>query len=187
MKQQQNLSVREATKNDKKAIVAIHNSHVRGQNYSHENGFLLAQTTEDEFIERLSHKTRYFLAVNDDDSVLGFLAFSKPKISNEILNQIIWQDYEHSEKLMSDQHIYIEMVATKLDYMGKGIARFMYESLYEKFPNSLLSTFIVAKPIANERSMIFHQKQGFHPIGSLRYERFLDLENYESILMLKEF
>lgn len=70
--------------------------------------------------------------------------------------------------------------------MGKGIAQFMYKSLYEKFPQTLFSSFIVTKPIFNQRSLIFHEKQGFKHIGTFQSPQLMDLQNYESILMFKD-
>jgi hypothetical protein len=62
----------------------------------------------------------------------------------------------------------------------------MYEEIYKVFPNSFISLFIVTHPIANNRSLMFHQKQGFEQIGTLQIDQFLDLQNYESILLFKE-
>lgn len=48
------------------------------------------------------------------------------------------------------------------------------------------STFIISQLLENVRSLKFPEKPGFQQVGILRKERFLDLENYESILMFKE-
>lgn len=77
------------------------------------------------------------------------MAIAKPKISTDFLNQIRWIDASYEDKLLSDRHLYINLVATHLDYMGQGVAQFMYRSLYEKFPDSLFSAFIVTKPLLN--------------------------------------
>jgi L-amino acid N-acyltransferase YncA len=186
MSQIQGLSFGEAQTENIAAIIDIHNANVRGDRLSPNSGFLLAKTTEAEIQQNLTQGIKYFVAVNFSGEVLGFLAWAKPKISQEFLNQIIWQDETCKNKLFSDRHLYIKIVATKLNCQGKGIAQFMYNSLYEKFVNSFISTFVVSKPLGNERSIQFHEKQGFQQVGILRKDRFLDLENYESILMFKE-
>lgn len=186
MSQFQGLSFVEAEPKNIGEIVDIHNSNVRGQNLSLNSGFLLAKTTEAEIQQNLSQGIKYFVAVNFSGEVLGFLALAKPKISNDFLNQIIWQDDSCKDKILSVRHLYIKVVATKLDYQGKGIAQFMYQSLYEKFPNSFISAFIVSKPLCNDRSLKFHEKQGFQQVGIWQQEQFLDLHNYESVLMFKE-
>lgn len=182
----QNLNFREATILDRKAIIDIHNSCVRGQNFSEDYGFLLAKTSEDELVKNLNSKTQYFIAVDFKDEVVGFLAISRPKISDRFLNHILWQDDSYKRKILTDRHIYIQIIATKRDCMGKGVARFLYQSLYQLFPNSVFSTFVVTKPILNHRSILFHQKQGFQQIGTIKHEQFLDLKNYESVLLFKE-
>ncbi len=196
----QNLTFREATSNDIEAIIDIHNSNVRGQDVSNKHGFLLAKTDEEEVVENLTRQIKYFVIANYSNEILGFLTLWpnysneilgfltlwRPKISNDFLNQIIWKNDAYSNKVLEDNHTHIKTVATKPDCMGKGIAQFMYKSLYEKLPNSFFTTFIVTKPIANERSIIFHEQQGFHHVGTIQREIFLDLKNYESVLMLKE-
>ncbi|MEG4265821.1 GNAT family N-acetyltransferase [Microcoleus sp. Pol12A4] len=180
------LTFREADREDIQAIVNIHNSHARGQNTSIERGFLLTQITQDEIVQSLNNSCRYFVAAKTDGEILGFVAISQPKISDEMLDKIIWKDEDFKKRVTSDRHFYLERVATKLDCMGRGVARFMYEEIYKNFPNSLISLFIVTRPIANNRSLIFHQKQGFEQIGTLQIDLFLDLQNYESILLFKE-
>lgn len=188
MTQIQGLNFREAKNNNFSSIVNIHNSNVRGENGSNDYGFLLVKTTEKEVITNLSNSFQYFVAVNDSNDVLGFLSLSQPKITDEFLNQMLWQDNYFSDKIVNNQerHLYINVVATKREYIGQGIGKFMYQSLYEQFPKSLLSSFIVTQPIFNHRSLIFHQKQGFQRIATFKCPQMMDLQNYESILMLKE-
>ncbi len=180
------LTFREADRDDIQAIVNIHNSHARSQNTSIERGFLLTQITEDEIVQSLNNSCRYFVSAKSDGEILGFVAISQPKISDEILDKIIWKDEAFKKRVTSDRHFYLERVATKLDWMGRGVAQFMYKEIYQVFPNSFISLFIVTQPIANTRSLMFHQKQGFEQIGTLQIDLFLDLENYECIVMFKE-
>ncbi|MEG4458851.1 GNAT family N-acetyltransferase [Microcoleus sp. N9_A1] len=180
------LIFREADRDDIQAIVNIHNSHARSQNTSIERGFLLTQITEDEIVKSLNNSCRYFVAAKADGEILGFVAISQPKISDEILDKIIWKDEAFKKRVTSDRHFYLERVATKLDWMGRGVAQFMYKEIYQVFPNSFISLFIVTHPIANSRSLMFHQKHGFEQIGTLQIDLFLDLENYECIVMFKE-
>ena len=183
----EDLIFREADREDIQAIVNIHNSHAGGQNTSSEGGFLLNKITEDEIVKRLKNSVKYFVAATTDGEILGFVGVSQPEISEEILNEIIWKDEAFKKIVTSDRHFYLQVVATKLDCMGRGVARFMYEEIYKVFPNSFISLFIVTHPIANNRSLMFHQKQGFEQIGNLPpTDLFLDLEDYERILLFKE-
>lgn len=179
------LTFREATHLDHSSIIQIHNLNVRGQTASLDQGFLLAKTSETELQEKLDQGTRYFVAVDSTDAIVGFLAISQPTISLEFLDQIIWQDQADPHQLLNPHHIYIQIVATRWDCMGQGVAQFMYQSLNQEFPQFCFSTFIVAQPICNHRSIRFHQKQGFYHIGTIRRDVFLDFQNYESLLMFK--
>jgi ribosomal protein S18 acetylase RimI-like enzyme len=126
MIQIQGLSFRKAENNNIRAIVDIHNSNVRGENGSNENGFLLAKISEEEVLNNLNNSTQYFVDVDDiDDVVVGYLSVSQPKITDDFLNQIVWQDSESKNKILNqqEQHFYIQVLATKQEYMGKGIAQ----------------------------------------------------------------
>ncbi|MEG4116453.1 GNAT family N-acetyltransferase [Microcoleus sp. N9_B4] len=180
------LTFREADRQDIQAIVNIHNSHARSQNTSIERGFLLTQITEDEIVKSLNNSCRYFVTAKTDGEILGFVAISQPKISDEMLDKIIWKDEVFKKRVTSDRHFYLERVATKVGWMGRGVAQFMYKEIYQVFPNSFISLLIVSKPIANTRSLMFHQKQGFEQIGTWQVDRVLDLENYECIVMFKK-
>ncbi|MEB3150199.1 MAG: GNAT family N-acetyltransferase [Sphaerospermopsis sp.] len=182
------LIFREADNSNIREIVDLHNSNVLGENGTNDNGFLLAKISEEEVLKNLNNSTQYFIAVNDSDEVVGYLSVSRPKITDDFLNQIVWEDNDSKNKIINhqEQHLYIQVLATKQEYMGKGIAQFMYKSLYEKFPQTLFSSFIVTKPIFNQRSLIFHEKQDFKHIGTFQSPQLMDLQNYESILMFKD-
>ncbi|MEG4024392.1 GNAT family N-acetyltransferase [Microcoleus sp. S13C4] len=137
-------------------------------------------------VQSLNNPCRYFVTAKTDGEILGFVAISQPKISNEKLDKIIWKDEVFKKRVTSERHFYLQRVATKVDWMGRGVARFMYKEIYQLFTNSFISLFIVTQPIANTRSLMFHQKQGFEQIGTLQVGLFLDLENYECIVMFKE-
>lgn len=66
-----------------------------------------------------------------------------------------------------------------------GVARFLYASLFEQYPNKLFSAFVVVKPVSNDRSLRFHQKQGFHEAGRVQRDQFLNMQNYESIFLIR--
>ena len=185
------LNFREATPKDWKDIIEIHNSHaIRDENPLNTRGFLLAKTAEKEIQENLGAQTQYFVAENVNSElqseILGFLALSKPKISEEFLNSMLWKDDAYRHQILGENHLDIKTVTTHPNHGGKAVGQFLYRSLYETFPNAFLSAFIATKPLTNRRSIIFHQKQGFHHVATRQRESFLDFKNYESILMVKK-
>ncbi|RMG08154.1 MAG: N-acetyltransferase [Cyanobacteria bacterium J055] len=180
-----NLTFREANDRDIPEIVNIHNSNVRMNLTSLDRGFLIAEVNEQSVRDNLSRGTQYWVAARAND-ILGFVAISQPKISTEMLKQIDWNEESYQDKVRDPRHIFIQVLATQTEWSGRGVAQFMYRSLYDTFPNSFFSLFVVINPIVNQRSMNFHLKQGFKQIGTIRWEEFLDLKNYEDALMFKD-
>ena len=181
-----NLTFREATNRDIPEIVSLHNSNVRTNLRSLDRGFLIAEVNEQSIRDNLSRGTQYWVAAPSSGEILGIVAISRPKISMEMLKKIEWDEESYQNKVRDPRHIFIQVLATKREWSGRGVAQFMYRSLYETFPNSFFSLFVVINPIVNERSLNFHLKQGFTQIGTIRSDEFLDLKNYEDALMFKE-
>jgi L-amino acid N-acyltransferase YncA len=168
------------------AITDIHNSNVLDPKKINDYGFLLAKTNEEEINQGLNNNSsHYFIAIDDSAEVLGILNLERPKISQDFLDNLIWQDASCREQILSNRHLYIKIIATKINHRGKGIAQFMYRSMYAIFPDSCWSAFIVTKPVYNYRSMLFHKKQGFQPVATFQADVFLDLKNYQSTLVFK--
>ncbi len=208
------LTFRLATDSDIPAIVDIHNRNVQQPNATHPYGFLLAETQPTEIAKHLAQARSlpadhsfpsalaagtvlYFLMVQDDPTqdgsaptVVAFLTVAKPKVTDEFCNQLIWLDTEAAPvlqtKLLQPNHIYIQTVATQPELRGQGIGRLMYQALYRVFPNFYFSTFVVSRPLCNHYSIQFHQKQGFRAIALIQRPQFLNFQDYESTLMLRE-
>lgn len=181
-----NLTFRAANEGDILKIVSLHNSNVRTNLTSLNRGFLISETNEQSVRDNLSRGTQYWVAARANGEILGFVAISRPKISTEMLKKIAWDEESYQHKVRDPRHIFIQVLATQPEWSGRGVAQFMYRSLYKTFPNSFFSLFVVIHPIVNQRSLKFHCQQGFKQIGTIRSDEFLDLKNYEDALMFKE-
>lgn len=182
----QTLTFAEATTGQISAIVDIHNANVLDQSDPHSEGFLLTQVSEKDVLNHLNSSGRYFVALDEQNTVLGFLSISRPHISDQFLNEIAWIDPAFKQDILSERHRYLNVVAVKPGCRGRGIAQLMYTSLYEELRDACLSAFIVTKPVLNRRSVTFHEKQGFKTIGVLQKDQFLNFKHYESILVFKD-
>lgn len=182
----QNLNFRTAINEDISAICAIHNVNVRSKATSTQHGFLLCEVTEDELLKKREEEVQYFVATGTSNEILGYVAVSTPRITSDFLEQVSWQDDTYKNLVTRDGNRYIQVVAVKPEHTSQGIARFLYESLYHEFPDSFFTAFVVTKPVKNLRSLDFHNKQGFQKIGTIQLEQFLDMKDYESVLLLKE-
>lgn len=181
-----NLTFREANDRDIPEIVNIHNSNVRTNLKSLDRGFLITEVDAQSVRDNMSRGTQYWIAAPSSGKILGFVAISRPKISTDMLKKIDWDEESCQQKLRDPRHIFIQVLATRREWSGRGIAQFIYRSLYQTFPDSFFSLFVVINPIVNERSMNFHLKQDFKQIGTIRESEFLDLKNYEDALMFKD-
>lgn len=180
-----NLVFREAIAADIPDIVAIHNANVRNAEGTNPNGFLLAPVTPEEIQEKSDRTTQYSVATLADQ-VVGFVALSHPTLTLERLADIQWLTGAGLEHILKQQPFYIEVIATRPGYTGSGVGRFLYSALFGQHPKMSFSAFVVVKPITNDRSLRFHQSQGFVKVGRVRRTQFLDLQNYESVLLLRD-
>ncbi|WP_072619988.1 GNAT family N-acetyltransferase [Spirulina major] len=177
--------VRFATEADAPCLVEIHNRNARGACDRFDRGFLLEPTSLDAVQGALGKGTRYLVAVNEGDRILGFVMIALSLLNPVLRDKITWTNPHIPAQTQRDNHRYIQILAVHPDVAGRGVARTLYESLPIQFPNTLFSAIVVWQPIQNQRSLQFHQRQGFIELGRLRAEQFLDLHNYEAIVIGK--
>lgn len=189
------LSWIEADASHAEAIAALHNGHVLDRSLCPPPmaepaiapmGFLLAPTTSAEIQAQQAQGTRFVVAWHPEDGVVGFVSLAQPQITQDFLDQLTWSDRACQARILSPQHVYIKTLATDPRYAGQGIGRLLYGAIAQCYPTAVFSAFIVISPVCNLRSRIFHEKQGFRPVGQFQQERFLDLDHYISLLMLKD-
>ncbi|MGB3495014.1 MAG: GNAT family N-acetyltransferase [Elainellaceae cyanobacterium] len=180
----------------------------RAQGNSAVQGFMLAPVTEPDLSQKIGTGHRFFLALIrsspegltvdtdlaheepphecEQDIPAGYISISTPTLTPDMLQSISWSNDFDPALLMSDRHIYIQSVAVYRQWAGQGIGRFLYQCIYEAFPTSCLSLFVATKPLCNERSLEFHHRQGFSPVGTWRKPQFLGLKDYESLIFFRE-
>lgn len=178
-------TVRCATAVDLPGILAIHNQNARVACEGFEQGFLLEPTTIADLEGAIAKNTQFFIAVDGEEKLAGFVRITQPRIYGGLLTYIDWVDPQFAQFVQQENHRYIQILAVDRGCMGQGVARLLYESIYPQFPGVFFSAFIVWQPIQNQRSLRFHLAQGFEEIGRLRTAQFLDLKNYEAIVVGK--
>lgn len=181
--------IREADPSDIPAIANLHSSQARTQIWDLRGGFLMTEMTQKEVQERMNQGTRYFVAIPEADrgaEIVGFVSLSQPQIIQDVLEKIRWTGEDYSDRLMSDRHYYIQVLATKPGWTGKGVARSLYRFIYQTFPGAVLSAFIITQPITNHRSLNFHHQQGFSIIGVIEDEEFLNLKSCQRSIVYRE-
>jgi L-amino acid N-acyltransferase YncA len=177
--------VRFATEADAPDLVEIHNRNARVACDTFDRGFLLEQTSLDRVQAALAQGTRYWVAVDEGDRILGFVMIAFSLLTPDLREKITWANPHFPAQTQQENHRYIQILAVHPNAAGQGVARTLYESLPTQFPNTLFSAIVVWQPIQNQRSLQFHQRQGFIELGRLRAEQFLDLHHYEAIVIGK--
>ena len=173
------------------SIISIHNeilltrSDLRNSADISTTGFLLIEIGREYIAKELDLGHSYYLCTNDNDHVLGYLVIA-PKIPDDILSSVSWSSPSVEEKVSSSKHQYINLIVVSSKHAGKGVGRFIYNSLFSLHPKYCFSAFYVSSPVENTRSKMFHEKQGFKEAGFYQSDSFHGINNYQSILMLRE-
>lgn len=114
-----NLVFRNAHDDEVPEVVKIHNANVRHSEEPNPNGFLLAPVTATEIQAKRDCATQYFVATLAE-TVIGFVALSRPDLTAEGLMGIHWSDPAWPERILRDQPFYIQVIAIRPDYAGRG-------------------------------------------------------------------
>ncbi|MGG6296908.1 N-acetyltransferase family protein [Leptolyngbya sp. AN02str] len=180
----QEFKIVEASTEHFEAISEIHNSHVYDAAKVKQNRFLIAKISPEDIAQQLAKATQYFVALDSQSHVLGLVSISRPHITEEFIQQVTWANQSWIDQILSDRHIYINTLGIHNQHQGKGIAQQLYRSLYQRFPGACFSAFVVTRPVLNERSLAFHEKQGFRNVGTFARDTFLNFQNYASALLV---
>ncbi len=179
------LAFRKAQENDIEQIINIHNSNVVNEEvYLRNQGFLLNKVNYKIILTNIENKKQYYVTTDKSNSVLGFICLSN-QIDKNILLSVKWKNKYDSKFLLLNKYFYIDVVAIKPDFIGKGIGKHLYKQLYLTYSNFIFTLFIASKPYINKRSLNFHLKQEFRVIGHYKNNSFCGLKNYESKLLFK--
>ncbi|MBN1216310.1 MAG: GNAT family N-acetyltransferase [Candidatus Lokiarchaeota archaeon] len=171
---------------DAKDIIDINESYLR--QYNNKLGFLLGKLDYNELLEiiRCDHKT-FFVAKGEDKEFLGYVKIDE-HIEDDILKDVKWNwiDKNNKNDFERFQYIYISQLAIKKESSRKGIGKFIYETLFKKYPDRNFVAFVAKEPYLNRASREFHESLGFDKVGIFKRKRYLEVDNFESYFFYKE-
>ena len=122
-----------------------------------ENGFLVSNYTEDNYLEFISTSDQFYVAT-DRNVVTGFiLAFSRSHLPE---TDWVGKKMKLREK---KPFILVKQVVVAHEHLGKGIATQLYKHLARQNPGILQLAAIVLEP-PNQISIEFHEYLGFEKI-----------------------
>ena len=103
----------------------------------------------------------YFRVARHDEQIAGFLIGLRPGSDYQSLNYRWFCEHY-------DDFAYCDRVAVAQSARGKGIASLLYSDFAQQMPDSVKSlTCEVNIMPPNEGSMRFHQRIGFHQVGTM--------------------
>lgn len=179
---EQPLRFKNATIDDVDDIVTINNSFLE---YNPSTGFIISKLNN-QWLKNyiLQHPDLIGVAITSDDIIVGFIELSL-SVDESVLKKIKWLNNRFRRGFENVEKLYIEKVAVKQEYQQKNVAKFLYETVFSKYPEYIFYSFVVKKPYLNNVSMNFHKKMGFVEAAKFETENFLGLENYESMMFIK--
>ena len=176
------LIFKRATEDDLGDIIAINNYYLE---YSDNQGFLITKYDINQLKEHINSNTDAIsIAITSDNTTVGFIHVSL-SINVKVINELEWYGENLRCTFEKGKKLYIEKVAVKKEYQGEDIGMFMYESIFAQFPEYIFYSFVVKKPVTNVVSVNFHKKMGFIEAARFKAKKFLDINNYESVMLVK--
>lgn len=149
------------------------------------SGFLLpGGSTEEEFT---SASVNYGLAERDD-KVIGYVRVeSEQDISEGEITH--WHRPEMQEVYYTDPHAYVWGIGVLPELKGQGVAAELLEAAEKRTRAQgipWLFSEIVASPVTNIPSMIFHEKNGFQRVAIGMPREHLDMRGFHEVLYAKQ-
>ena len=176
------LVLRKAERNDAGDIAELNNSSLT---VKQTQGFLLAPIKVDEFAEYIENHPDFVLVAEASARVLvGFLQLSR-SAGSHVIQRLDWRTSQSRSMFEGSEALYIEKVAVKGNYKRLKIGTQLYNSVFDRHPKCLFYSFAARKPFANKASLCFHKKLGFCESAIFRAERYLGLQNYESVMLTR--
>lgn len=115
-----------------------------------------------ELLEKMSSLTDVFNVFKIEGKVVGFIMAFKDGCE-------YWSDNYHWFLDNYTNFLYIDRIVVDENHRKKGIAQKLYENLFEHALNEdydLVCAEIDIEPEYNHQSIRFHEKMGFHEVGT---------------------
>jgi len=91
------------------------------------------------------------------------------------LSQISW---EATFLLENEPCVYVDRIATRPEYRGRGVGRALYSELFSHYRCHTILAGIAESPFRNDASIRFHEHLGFRRVGTYRAAQFAGIRNY---------
>ena len=172
-----------ATIEDLPDIIEIDNSYHKYSDIH--QGFLIIKYEINQLKNHILRKPNSIsIASTTDNIIVGFIEISF-FLDIKVIKELKWYGENLRSTFEKGEKLYIAKVAVKEGYQGRKIGTFMYESIFAKYPGYIFYSFVVKKPFDNIISLDFHKRMGFIEAAEFKARKFLGLNNYESVMLMK--
>src|SRR5581483_4070259 len=143
------------------------------------SGFLLPGYDETDFINDL-HKIH--LVYEEDGNILGFIRIDEEQEMPADADTT-WFRPDLKDIYFAKPHADIGGIGVRSHVSKKGIAsellRGAIDFVREKVNVDYLFSFVIVSPVTNIPSLLFHEKNGFERIATVRFDEMFALKNFE--------
>lgn len=180
------LVFRKATCQDAICIVEINNQyHIESNKSNMSQGFIIVKDEIKQVADYIiSNPQSYYIAQTSDKKAVGFVKISDSE-TNNVMRNLEWLTPRLKTVFESEDTLYIEKAVVRKEFQFKGIGTFLYQSLFNNYPEKVFYAFVVKKPFNNRSSLSFHKKLNFTESAFFRSSHFFGLKNFESIMMMR--
>jgi len=153
------------------------------ESFDNPSGYLPSSLTQAEFQVTIAS---YVVAVDAARQTVAGYVRTDPAEDAESMESLDWVSEEARLKFRNARTHYIGQIAVAPGSMGRGVGRFMYETLSALNPHTALYSYILLTPVANHASESFHAAVGFTPIATHTSEdMFRGFNGYSSRLWFR--
>lgn len=163
-----------ASLEDCSTIVAINNQRI---NRDDQDGFILDKYTIEETSDKIEQGVLFYIIKNQDQPV-AYLELAE-KIDWRIPNELDWVSDETKTLFLKSNLLYLDRICTIKKPEALGAGSFAYKDILPLHSHRTLYCFIVTKPVINESSIKFHEKNGFHHVATFTKDEYAGFKNYE--------
>ncbi|MCF7857699.1 MAG: GNAT family N-acetyltransferase [Candidatus Cloacimonetes bacterium] len=182
LKDKKGTQIRAAVPEDAETITELNNSALHSKSPS---GFMISKLEVRKVREQIkTGETDFHVIFKKKGKILGFIEISK-SADNSILEEVDWIDFFQKDRFEKGDGRYIEKIVIKPENRNKDLGKTFYEYLFDNYRDHLLYAFITIKPINNQASMNFHEKNDFIKSAIFTSKEYSGLKNYQSVMMIK--
>lgn len=142
-------------------------------------GFLITNLDYRTLYEKMLKENYQIYLIKNEDNIVSF-SIIKKTFKNLVLNDIpleFFDFYAERDKkdFYKENHLHIEVISFKTNFLKIGLANFHYNNILEKYPQSSLSIITSPNPLLNNFHYLLQKNFNFKNVGIFNSEEYGNL------------